>query len=80
MVESGSSHSSFFPLLVRSQEFVVNIARTLIHDVDLDECLKHETDALGDSGLFDLMRVSNGPFLHPFFYLLLLLLLVVTNV
>ena len=59
---------------MRSQEFVVNIARTLIHDVDLDECSEHETDALGDSGLFDLMRVSNGPFLHPFFIIIIIII------
>ena len=47
------------PLLVKSKEFAVDTARSLIRDPDLDECSKHETEALGDSGLFDMKKVSS---------------------
>ena len=47
------------PLLVKNKEFTVDTARSLVHDLDLDECLKHDTKALGDSGLFDMKRVSS---------------------
>ena len=32
---------------------------SIVKDPDLNECLEHETNALGDFGLFDLMRVSS---------------------
>lgn len=33
------------------------MAYSIIKDLDLDKRSKHETEALGDFGLFDLMRV-----------------------
>ncbi|XP_050242330.1 NAD-dependent protein deacetylase HST1-like [Quercus robur] len=35
----------------------LSTAFSIVKDPDLDECLEHERDALGDSGLFDLMRI-----------------------
>ena len=51
------------PLPVKSKEFVVDTARSLVHDVDIDECSKHEVEALGDLCLFDVIKVSCGFFL-----------------
>nr|POF00815.1 hypothetical protein CFP56_62363 [Quercus suber] len=45
------------PLLVKDKEYAVVTTRSIIQDVNLDECSKHEIDPLGDSGLFDIMRV-----------------------
>ncbi|KAK9998176.1 hypothetical protein SO802_017779 [Lithocarpus litseifolius] len=44
------------PLLVRSTEFVVDTTHSLVRDANLDECSEHEIEALGDSGLFDMIR------------------------
>jgi len=41
----------------------MDIARSLVQDANLNECSEHETKALGDSSLFDMMRVSCS-FLH----------------
>lgn len=35
----------------------MDIARSLVWDADLNEFSEHETEALGDSGLFDMMRM-----------------------
>ena len=51
------------PLLVRSKEFVVDIARSLICDANLNKCLEHEVEAFGDLGLFNMLRVSSGHFI-----------------
>ena len=45
-------------LLVKDKQHTFQTAYSIIKDPDLDECSEHETDALGDSNLFDLMRVS----------------------
>ena len=45
------------PLLVKDKEYAVDIACSIVQDADLDECLEYETDPLGDSGLYDMMRV-----------------------
>ena len=45
-------------LLVKDKQHTVQTSYSIIKDLDLDECSEHETDALGDSNLFDLMRVS----------------------
>ena len=45
------------PLLVKDKEYAVDTARSIIRDANLDECSKHEIDPLGDSSLFDMMRV-----------------------
>ena len=45
------------PLLVKDKEYAVDTAGSIIRYADLDECLEHETDHSGDSGLFDMMRV-----------------------
>nr|POF00811.1 hypothetical protein CFP56_62359 [Quercus suber] len=45
------------PLLVKDKDYIVNTAYSIIRDADLDECSKHETDPLGDSDLFYLMKV-----------------------
>ena len=34
------------------------MAYYIVKDANIDECFDHETEALGDSDLFDLMRVS----------------------
>ena len=45
------------PLLVKDKEYAVDTARSIVRDADLDEHSKHETDLLGDSDLFDMIRV-----------------------
>ena len=44
-------------LLVKDKEYAMDIACSIVQDADLDECSEHETDPLGDSGLFDMIRV-----------------------
>ena len=44
--------------MVREKQHTVQMAYSIVKDADIDECSDHETEALGDSGLFDLMRVS----------------------
>jgi len=46
------------PLLVKDKQHAVQTSHSIVKDADLDECSKHETETLRDSGLFDLMRVS----------------------
>nr|POE52996.1 hypothetical protein CFP56_06858 [Quercus suber] len=46
-----------FPFLVKEKKYVTDTARSIIRDVDLDKCLKHKTDPLGDSSLHDIMMV-----------------------
>ena len=46
------------PLLVKDKEYVVDTTRSIVRDADLDKCFEHENDPLGDSGLYDMMRVS----------------------
>ena len=36
----------------------MDTAHSLIHDADLDECSEHEAEALGDSCLFDMIRLA----------------------
>ena len=57
MTSQGSVAPPPLPLLVKDKEYAVNNARFIVQDADLDECSEHETDPLGDSGLFDMMRV-----------------------
>lgn len=45
------------PLLVKDKGYAVDTAHSIIRDADLDKCLEHETDPLGDSSLHDMMRV-----------------------
>ena len=45
------------PLLVKDKEYIMDTARSIIQDADLDECSEHKTDPLGDFGLHDMMRV-----------------------
>lgn len=35
----------------------MDIARSIVKDADLDECSEHKTNPLGDSGLYDIMKV-----------------------
>nr|POF23438.1 hypothetical protein CFP56_07350 [Quercus suber] len=58
MTSQGHVIPSPLPLLMKDKEHVVDIARFIVRDADLDECSKHETDPLGDSGLHDMIRVS----------------------
>ena len=60
-------HPSIF-LLVRSKEFGVDTARTLVLDANINKHSEHETKALSDSGLFDMTRVSHGFIFLSFFY------------
>ena len=46
------------PLLVKDREYAVDITCFIVRDANLNECLEHETDPLGDSGFHELMRVS----------------------
>nr|POF02438.1 hypothetical protein CFP56_28048 [Quercus suber] len=46
----------FIPLLVRCKEFALDITHSLVQDTNLNECSERETEALGDSGLFDMIR------------------------
>nr|POE54674.1 hypothetical protein CFP56_25034 [Quercus suber] len=43
-------------LLVRNKQHAVETIQSIIKDEDLDECSKHETEFLGEYGLFVLMR------------------------
>lgn len=43
-------------MLMRDKQYIVETARSIIKDADLDECSKNEMESLGDSGLFDLTR------------------------
>ena len=44
----------------------MDIARSIIQDVDLNKYSEYETDPLGDSDLFDMMRVVVLSLLRPF--------------
>ena len=44
--------------LMKDKQHTVQTMYSIVKDPDLNECSEHETDALGDSNLFDLMRVS----------------------
>ena len=46
------------PLLVRDKQHAIQMAYSIVKDADLDECSERETDTLGDSGLFHLIRVT----------------------
>ena len=46
------------PLLVKDKEYVVDTVRSIVQDVDLDECSEHKIDPLGNSVLHDMIRVS----------------------
>ena len=46
-------------LLVKDKQNAIQMAYSIVKDPDLDECLEHETNVLGDFGLFDLMRISS---------------------
>lgn len=48
---------------MRSKEFAVDTYHSLKWDADLYTCTEYETEALGDLGLFDIMRVSCSVFL-----------------
>nr|POE55926.1 hypothetical protein CFP56_45141 [Quercus suber] len=45
------------PLLVKDKEYAVDTVRSIVRDVNLDECSKNETNPLGDFGLHGMMRV-----------------------
>ena len=45
------------PLLVKDKNYTVDIAHTIIQDVDLDKCSEHETNPLGDSDFNDMVKV-----------------------
>ena len=36
----------------------MDTTRSIVRDADLDKCLEHETNPLGDSGLHDMIRLS----------------------
>jgi len=46
-------------LLVKDKQNAIQMAYSIVKDPDLDECLEHEMNVLGDFGLFDLMRISS---------------------
>nr|POE61329.1 hypothetical protein CFP56_48901 [Quercus suber] len=39
------------------KEYVMDIARSIVRDANLDGCSEHEIDPLGDFGLHDMMSV-----------------------
>uniref|UniRef100_A0A7N2MAW6 Sodium/calcium exchanger membrane region domain-containing protein n=1 Tax=Quercus lobata TaxID=97700 RepID=A0A7N2MAW6_QUELO len=45
------------PLLVKDKQHAVQTAYSIVKDLDLEKCSEHKTEALGDFGLFDLIRV-----------------------
>nr|POF09603.1 hypothetical protein CFP56_54671 [Quercus suber] len=46
----------YVPLLVRDMQHAVRMARSLVNESDLDESFEHETELLGDSSLYELIR------------------------
>nr|POF02642.1 hypothetical protein CFP56_39622 [Quercus suber] len=56
--KKGPIANPLVPLSMRSKGFTVDTACLLVQYVDLDECLEHEIDAFGDSGLFHLTRIT----------------------
>nr|POE61312.1 hypothetical protein CFP56_51614 [Quercus suber] len=47
------------PLLVNDKEYVMDTTCSIIRDADLDKCLEHKTDPLGEFSLFDMMRACS---------------------
>lgn len=47
------------PLLVNDKEYVMDTTCSIIRDADLDECLQHKTDPLGEFSIFDMMRACS---------------------
>ncbi|KAK9983150.1 hypothetical protein SO802_032675 [Lithocarpus litseifolius] len=45
-------------LLVKDKKYAIHTTHSVVRDADLDECSKHETGPLGDSGLYDVMSAS----------------------
>ena len=58
MTSEGQVFPPLLPLLVKDKKYAMDTAHFIIRDVDLDKCLEHKTNPLGDSGLHDMMRVS----------------------
>ena len=58
MTSQGRIAPPFLPLLVKDREHTVDTTRSVVLSVDLDECSEYETNPLGDSGLYDMMRIS----------------------
>ena len=52
--------------LLAHKDYVVEMLESIIKDKDMDPCVSQATGELGDSGLFNLARVS---IFHSFFYL-----------
>ena len=52
--------------LLTHKDYVVEMLESIIKDKDADPCVGQATSELGDSGLYDLARVS---IFHSFFYL-----------
>ena len=48
------------------KDYAVEMLESIIKDKDADPCVGQATSELGDSGLYDLARVS---IFHSFFYL-----------
>lgn len=44
-------------LLVKDKQHAVQMAYSIVKDLDFSKCPKHKTEALGDFGHFDLIRV-----------------------
>ena len=57
MTSQGAIAFPPLPLLVKDREYAVDTTRSIVRDADLDKCSDHETEPLGDFGLFDMMRV-----------------------
>ena len=66
MTSQGPVAPSTITLLVRNKQHTVEMIQSIIKDEDLDECSKHEIEFLGESGLFNLMRVRRH-FICSFF-------------
>ncbi|XP_065623903.1 uncharacterized protein LOC136065115 [Quercus suber] len=45
-------------LLVKDEQHAVQMAYSIIKDLDFSKCSEHKTEALGDFGHFDLIRAS----------------------
>ena len=51
--------------LLTHKDYAIEMFESIIKDNDEDPCVSQATGELGDSGLFDVARVS---FFHSFFY------------
>lgn len=57
MTGKGPVVSDLVQRLITHREYVVEMVNSIIKKTNLDPCGEHTTKDLGDSGLYDLLRV-----------------------